>query len=176
MKIIKIILIAIVSIVALVLIVALFVSKEFHVEKEIVINKPVSAVFNYAKILKNQEQYNVWVMADPNMKTNLKGRDGNVGFVYAWDGNDEAGQGEQEITKIIDNERLETAIRFIRPFEGKAETYLVTESNGATQTKVVWGMKGKSVYPMNITNLFTDTMLGNDVNKSLTNLKIVLEK
>lgn len=176
MKVVKIILIGIVSVIALVLIAALFVSKEFHVEKEITINKPVSEVFGYAKLLKNQEQYNIWVMADPHMKKQFKGDDGTAGFVYTWDGNDQAGQGEQTITKVVDNERLETALHFIRPFEGNSETYLTTASSGAAQTKVVWGMKGKSVYPMNITNLFTDAMLGKDVYKSLENLKSILEK
>ena len=35
-------------------------------------------------------------MADPNMKKSYSDIDGTVGFIYAWDGNKEAGKGEQE--------------------------------------------------------------------------------
>ena len=37
-------------------------------------------------------------------------------------------------------------------------------------------MKGKSVYPMNFMNLFTESLLGGDLDESLSNLKDVLEK
>jgi hypothetical protein len=37
-------------------------------------------------------------------------------------------------------------------------------------------MSGRSKYPLNITNLFIDKMLGNDLDISLKNLKAILEK
>ena len=55
------------SIIALFLIIALLTKKEFRIEKQVVINKPKQEVFNYLKLLKNQEKYSVWVMKDPNI-------------------------------------------------------------------------------------------------------------
>jgi uncharacterized protein YpbB len=176
MKIIVRILAGIAVLIGLTLLVALFVKNNYDVHREVVINKSKAHVFRYIKHLENQKDYNVWLMADPNAKTEGMGVDGSEGFVYSWNGNDQIGQGEQQIKTILEGERFETEIHFIRPFQGIAQTYLLTEGVGAEQTKVTWGMKGESNYPMNITNLFTGQMLGKDMVKSLENLKSVLEK
>jgi uncharacterized protein YndB with AHSA1/START domain len=177
MKILKKILIVVVIIIAIPLIIALFVKKEYSIEREITINKPQKEVFNYVKYLKNQDYYSKWVMTDPEMKKDFRGTDGTEGFVYAWDSkNKNAGKGEQEITKITEGERLDIEVRFEKPFEGIATTPITTEALSENQTKVKWGMNGKSKYPMNFMNLFMDNMLGKDLEISLTNLKGILEK
>ena len=158
------------------LIVAVFVQNDYSIHRQIVINKPANKVFDFVRYLKNQEQYNKWVMADRNMKKEQKGIDGTVGFVYAWDGNDQAGKGEQQITNITANQIVESRIHFIRPFEGNARIVLITESVADNQTKVDWTMSGRSKYPMNLTNLFVDSILGSDMETSLISLKTILEK
>jgi len=102
MNILKIILTGIIVLIVLLLIAALFVKKEYSIEKEITINKPDTEVFSYIRYIKNQDYYNKWVMTDPTMKKQFRGTDGAVGFVYAWEGNDKAGKGEQEIREIRD--------------------------------------------------------------------------
>jgi len=176
MKILKIILFIIVIIVAVVLLTALFVKKEYSISKEITINKPKQAVFDYIKLLKNQDHYSKWVMQDPNIKKTFSGTDGSVGFVYAWDGNKDAGKGEQEITKITEAERIDTEVRFEKPFAGVAEIYMTTKSTTDNQTKLTWVFNGRNNYPMNFMNLFMDQFLGKDMQKSLLLLKANLEK
>lgn len=176
MNILKVIVLGIVGIIGLVLIAALFVKKEYSIERAITISKPNAEVFNYIKFIKNQDHYNKWVMMDPNMKKSFKGTDGTVGFVYAWDGNDKAGKGEQEITKIDEGNELDLEIRFIKPFEGIAHAQMTTKPAPEGQTRVTWSMAGESKYPMNITNLFIDSMLGKDLQASLVDLKNNLEK
>ena len=176
MNVIKIILFIIVAIIGLVLIVALFVKNDYTIEREVAINKPAAEVFDYIRYVKNQDHYNKWTMTDPNMKKEFKGSDGTVGFVYAWDGNDKAGKGEQEITKIDSGKELDLEIRFVKPFEGKAQAKMITKPISENQTVVYWSMAGRSKYPMNITNLFTGAMLGKDLEASLLNLKTILEK
>jgi hypothetical protein len=113
---------------------------------------------------------------DPNMKKEFRGTDGTVGFIYAWNGNKDAGKGEQEIKKIVEGERVEVEVRFEKPMEGIANAPVVTEAISENQTKVKWGMHGKSTYPMNFMNLFMDGMLGKDLETSLISLKGILEK
>ena len=72
-----------VGIIALFLIVALFVKKDYAVEREIIINKPKQVVFDYVKILKNQDAYSVWNMKDLAAKKTYTGTDGTVGFIAA---------------------------------------------------------------------------------------------
>jgi hypothetical protein len=116
-------------------------------------------------------------MTDPNMKKDLRGTDGKVGFVYAWDSQmRNAGKGEQEITKLREGKRVDIEVRFEKPFEGIAQTPISTEAVAANKTKVTWEMIGRNKYPMNIMNLFIDKMLGKDLEVSLVNLKTILEK
>jgi len=170
------ILIGIGSIIALLLIIALFVKNEYTIQRNIVINKKTDDVFNYIKFLKNQDHYSKWVMTDPSMKKSFHGADGTVGFVYAWDGNDKAGKGEQEIMNIQENEKLDIEIRFIRPFAGVAKTVMTTEPLPANQTKVNWCMSGSSPYPMNLMSLIMKGILEKDLAVSLEMLKTNLEK
>ncbi len=176
MKIFKRIIIVIVAFIALLLIIALFVKKEYSIEREIVINKPESEVFNYIKHIDNQDNYSKWNMADPNKKTEKLGTDGTVGYVYKWDGNDDVGAGEQEIIRITEGDRIDMALRFKRPMESTGNAYMSTEPASPTSTKVKWGMYGKSSYPFNLMNPMMDRILGKDLQTGLDNLKTVLEK
>src|SRR3546814_805998 len=109
---------------------------------------------------------------DPNAVTTASGTDGTVGFVYAWDGK-KIGKGEQEITNIVEGERMDTQLRFKEPFESEASCYLLTEAQGESQTVVKWGISGKSPYPFNLMSLFFD--MGNDFEEGLQGLKTILE-
>jgi Polyketide cyclase / dehydrase and lipid transport len=177
MKIVVVILISVVSLIALLLIIAFFIKKEYVIEREITINKSSGEVYSYIRFLRNQEHYSKWVMADPYMKKEFSGTDGTTGFVYAWDSeNKNVGKGEQEIVKLVEGERVDAEIRFIRPFEGIATTSMTTEAMSPDITRVVWGMQGASKYPMNIMDPFMDNLLGKDLQSSLNQLKNILEK
>ena len=179
MKILKKILIVIAIIIAIPLIIALFVEKDYAVELEITINKSKQEVFDYVKFLKNQDNFSKWSTMDPKMKKTYQGTDGTVGFVSAWESNDEnVGVGEQEIKKIAEGERIDFELRFIKPFEATEPAFMSTESVTENQTKVKWGFSGHMNYPMNIMMLFMDfeKMIGDDLQTGLSNLKTVLEK
>lgn len=168
---------AIVALVSLVLVLALFTKKGYTVERSIVINKPVNEVFDYVKRLKNQDYYNKWVMTDPNMTKTFTGTDGTVGFIYGWEGNRQAGQGEQEIKGITPNARVDMELRFVKPMPGIAQAYITTTAITESQTQVTWGMSSGMKYPMNImlTLLNLEKMLGKDLEISLRMLKEQIE-
>lgn len=179
MKILKWLLFVIAGIVILALAVALFVKKDYAVERHITINRPEPVVFDFIKHLKNQDQYSVWNNLDPAMKKTYTGTDGTVGFISAWESTyKNVGKGEQEITNIIENERVDMKLRFKEPFEAEDDAYMATEAAGANQTKVTWGFKGKMAYPMNLMLLFVDMeeMLAKDLQGGLDKLKVVLEQ
>jgi hypothetical protein len=179
MRILKNFLIALAVLIVIPLIVALFVKKDYAVEREITINKPKQEVFNYIKLLKNQDNYSKWATMDPNMKKSYRGTDGTVGFVSAWESKiDSVGVGEQEIKKIVEVERIDFELRFIKPFEATEPAFMTTEAVSESQTKVKWGFSGHMDYPMNLMMLFMDfeKMIGDDLQTGLNNLKTVLEK
>lgn len=157
--------------------------KEFKLEREITINKPKAEVFGHLKFLKNHEQWNAWSKKDPAMKKEFKGTDGTVGFISAWESNhEEVGTAEQEIKSIVEGQRLDTQIRFIKPFEGKFNSYVTTESVNDDQTKVVLGMSDTMQFPMTVISFIVNVCLGNqkkieqNMDESLRNLKTLLEK
>ena len=164
------------SIIALLLIIAIFLKKGYNTHSEILINAPRQKVFDYLKQIKNQDSFNKWVMMDPNMKREFKGTDGTVGFIYAWNGNKEAGEGEQEIKVIEEGKKIDTEVRFIRPMKAIAYANMLTESASGDQTKVIWSNRGDMKYPMNIMTSMVEKMLAKDMDISLSNLKNILEK
>jgi hypothetical protein len=167
------------GIIVLLLVIALFLKKEYHVSREIVINRPAQQVFEFIKFLKNQDNYSVWNQLDPAMKKTYSGTDGTVGFKYAWDStNKQAGKGEQSIKSIKEGEKIEMDLHFIKPFEGKALAYMTTTPVTTGQSNVKWGLDSKMNYPMNIMMLFMnmDKMLGKDLALGLENLKVIMEK
>jgi hypothetical protein len=178
MNILLIILAIVGGLIALILIIALFTENAYSVERGIVIDRAGDDVFQYIRHLKNQENYSKWVMKDPNKKTVSTGTDGKVGFIYAWDGNKDAGKGEQEIVSIVEGKRMDVEIRFQKPFVAVASVPFIVEAISPQQSRFRWSMNSKMNYPMNIMLLVMniDTMLGKDMESSLKTLKGILEK
>jgi hypothetical protein len=172
------IIIALAAIVVVLSVIALFLKKQYSIGRDVVINKHKKAVFDYLKLLKNQNKFSVWATKDPNMKTEFRGTDGNEGFVSAWESLDKSvGKGEQEILKVAEGERIDYEIRFIKPFASTSPAYITTTEVNDNQTKVHWEFTGKMKYPMNLMLLFMnmEKMVGNDLGNGLKNLKTILE-
>lgn len=169
------VLLSIVSIIALLLLIALFMKKEHYVKREIVINAPRQKVFDFLKLLKNQDKFNKWAKADPNRKWEYKGTDGTVGFIIAWNGDKNAGEGEKEIIKIIEGKRIETQIRFVKPMSMTADVIMETETVTDKQTKVSLINSGTMKYPMNLFIPMAEKKFPNDMDDSLATLKGLLE-
>jgi hypothetical protein len=92
------ILIVIAAVVVLLLIAALLTPKRYTVTVSETINQPQEKIFDYIRILKNQEQYSEWLKADPNLNPVITGTDGTTGAIQKWKSEDKnVGEGEQEI-------------------------------------------------------------------------------
>lgn len=177
MKILKRILLVVAALIALVLIVAAFAPKSCTIQRDAVINKPVSEVYDYARMNKNQNAYNAWYQMDPNTKTEFRGTDGEVGSVWAWE-SAQTGIGYQTIMGLTPNQKIDYEIIFIKPFEGTASNTVTFEAIDSNQTKLVNTFVSHSPYPMNIMGLFVDMdeMMGKEMQKSLNNMKAILEQ
>lgn len=157
---------------------AIFSPTEFKVEREITIDKPRSEIFAYAKMLRNQNEWGPWFKKEPTMRQEFRGTDGQAGFVSAWKGEtQEVGEGEQEIKRIVEDERIETELRFKQPFESKADAYMTLEPIREDQTKVKWGFAGSMPRPLNLFMYLVDMdkEVGKDFQDGLTNLKTIME-
>tara|TARA_R110002049_G_scaffold242128_5_gene415955 strand:+ start:5443 stop:5970 length:528 start_codon:yes stop_codon:yes gene_type:complete len=166
-----------IGLVVLVLCLAVVAPKNYDVFRTIEVSRSKSDVFEYIKFTKNQEIWSPWAKKDPDMARKYTGIDGEVGFVSYWNGNKEVGEGEQEITKVIENELVEGELRFLKPFRSTSNCYFKVYKVKENQTQVTWGFSGKNVFPMNIFILFMnmDKAVGKDFEEGLAELKKILE-
>lgn len=169
-------LLVILGIIVLVLILGLFMRKTYFVQRDTIINAPVQKVFDYLRYLKNHDNFNVYIGKDPDMKSEFKGADGTVGFIYSWSGNSKAGEGEKEITAIEEGKSINTELRFVRPFKLTGYSNYQTESISENQTKVTASNSSKLKYPINIMIPMVEKNLPKDLDKTLSILKAILEK
>lgn len=147
-----------------------------YVERSIDVTRKRSDVFDFLKLMQNQETFSVWNMKDPSKKTAFTGEDGTVGAVYSWDSRDKSvGAGSQEISKLVKGSEIHYALRFERPMKNVAEGKFVMQELAPDKTKVTWIFRGPTKFPMSLFKGIFQRMLGGDMAKSLENLKKKLE-
>jgi hypothetical protein len=175
MKILKVIGLGIVGLIVLLLLVALIIPNDYTVSVSTTIKKPKQVVFDYVKLIKNQENYSIWVMQDPNVNMDYKGTDGTVGFKASWDSKDDnVGAGSQQIT-TVSKERIDVDLHFVRPMKGEAKAGTLLDSISSNETKVTSEFYGHSNYPMNLMNFVGEKFIIDAQTQNLANLKKILE-
>jgi len=177
MKVLRISLIVLGILVAIVAVLAFLAPKDMNLERSIVINAPREVVYQHVKTLTAQNVWSPWTQLDSTMTAEYRGTDGEVGAVYAWQGNSEVGKGEQEITSVTPNERVEQVIRFEEPFASTAAVFIALTDTTDNSTKVSWGFKSKMQIPFNAMGLFFNMTeaIGQDYDKGLNSLKTLVE-
>jgi uncharacterized protein YndB with AHSA1/START domain len=164
----------------IVLIIALFTRKGIQTMVAIDINKPQQQVFDYLVLMKNQENYNAWLMIDPKMKKDYTGTDGEQGFLLAWESkNKKDGKASQRIVAINAPEKIEIELIFESPVPSTAHYRFELTAINDTQTRVNWIYEGNPTpyYFLRVSHLLL--MLKKQATKymqaSLNNLKNILE-
>lgn len=170
------ILLIIVALIGLLLIIALFMKRNHYVNCSITINAPTLKVYNFLKLLENQEAFNKHAQAGTDRIKTFTGVDGTVGFIYAWSGSKEAGKGEKEILALEEGKRIETEIRFVKPMVVSSRMVMETEVVNNQQTVVRWSNAGRLNYPLNLLIPVMQKSVAKDMRESLIKLKELLER
>lgn len=158
---------------AILTILSFIAPKSYHVYRSVELEHTKEKVWEQLKFLRKQQEWSPWARKDPNMDQKFTGIDGEVGTVSYWNGNKEVGEGEQEITKIVDGKRIEQDLRFLKPFKSESDCYVELEELDNNRSKVTWGFTGTNKFPICIMMLFMsmDKMVGKDFEQGLQNLK-----
>jgi hypothetical protein len=170
------ILLVVVGIIALVLIIGIFMKRDHYVKREITINASQQKVYDFLKMLKNQDKFNKWAKEDPSRNWEYKGTDGTVGFTISWNGNRKVGEGAKEIMNLIEGKKIETQIRFVKPMKMTADVVFELLNISENQTKVSMINSGTMNYPMNIFIPLAEKNFPKDMDESLNTLKKILEE
>jgi hypothetical protein len=161
--------------VALLFIAAIFMRRNHYEECNIVIEASNTKVFDFVKLVANQEAFNKHAQAGTDRQKTITGTDGTVGFIYAWNGSKEAGQGEKEIIAIEEGRRIETEIRFVKPMVVSSRMVMETQALPDGNTQVTWSNAGDLKYPLNLLIPFMEKSVTKDMQGSLVMLKELLE-
>lgn len=173
MKILKIVLYIVGGLLALWMLLGLFAKKDYHIERVAEIDAPREIVHEQVSFFKNFINWSPWHVYDPNMKTEIRGTDGQPGAVYAWSGNDKVGTGTQTL-KSVKPDRVDFEIDFGWT---PSPAYFILEEKGK-KTQITWAMDMRVAFPWNAFAMLTDVnaFVGKDFDNGLLNIKKVCEQ
>ncbi|MDR2204612.1 MAG: SRPBCC family protein [Flavobacteriaceae bacterium] len=153
----------------------LFFDSRYHSEKSIIINAPKEKVWQNVNSMKAINSWSPWMEMDPNMNVEYKGTSGEIGDYFHWKGNEDAGEGEEEITEIVPNEKISTKIHFMAPMNDNATSGIHLKSEG-NSTKVTWSMDFELETLMKPMKPYMNMMMNKSFEKGLNTLKTMSEK
>ncbi len=166
--------IIILVIIALFLIIPLFLPSNFHIERSIIIDKPVHHVFNTAVDMNKRVKWDPWIETDPEAEINVHITPEVIGSGYTWKG-EIIGEGIIAIKEFIPNELIKSKIEFISPQSMESDViWNFKEAN--KNTNITWAFEGSLSYPIEKwSGLFMDKFMGPQFEKGLSNFKKLVE-
>ncbi len=175
MKVLKYILLGLLSLAVLLGLLSFALPGGYKVERSIAINAPMEAVYPLVYDPKAWARWGVWNRRDPAMKMTYSGAPAGVGARWSWQSASEGG-GRMEITAADFNKHVAYTIAF-DDFDGVFSGRLEFAPVGKG-VRVNWIAEG-DVGPNPLMRYFAlvmDRMLGPDFEGSLTNLKQLAEQ
>lgn len=148
----------------------------FRVQRVVLIDAPPDKVFPLIDDLKAWSAWSPYEKKDPAMKRTFGAVTAGKGATYAWEGNDEVGQGSLEIVESSPR-KIVIKLDFLKPFEAHNMGEFVMNAKG-DGTSVTWAVYGPSPYISKVIGTFMnlDDMIGRDFEKGLADLKAAAEK
>lgn len=134
------------------------------------------AIYRHVVDLTRMQAWSPWDEMDPAMEKTYSGAESGVGARYDWKGNRKVGEGSLEITDAKENERVQMALEFLKPFKASNTTTFTLEPRGEATT-VTWSMSGRKTLLTRIMGIFKsmDAMVGPDFERGLAKLKSIVE-
>ena len=156
-------------------VIGLLLPSSTAVERSIVIEAPAGEVFPHLNGMRAFHAWSPWSAIDPETVYEFSGPEQGVGSRMNWfSGNQQVGQGSQEITLSVPDREVETRLEFGDQGNGTATFLLEPEGNG---TRVRWQFStefGWDLFSRYI-GLMLDSMVGVQYDKGLQDLKARIE-
>ncbi|HUS86749.1 MAG TPA: GyrI-like domain-containing protein [Bacteroidales bacterium] len=173
MKVLKWILIAVLSLIVLVVVVGLVLPKEFKASSGTEINLPASHAFYAVATFSDRQSWDPWIELDPESEVSITTEPGYIGSTYSWNG-ETIGSGRMEVDTTVFGKLIISSIWFSRSAKPAKIMWTFNEKDGIT--KVTWTMEIVTANPfMKVMNAFMKKSLIESLDKGLANLKKHLE-
>jgi len=144
----------------------------YHVERSIVIEKPIKEVRDSLKNYKEWARWSPWLIMEPDATVTYSDRQGQVGATHGWSGV-LVGAGGMELMEVHDD-ALKMQINFVKPFKSQADIGFKLEEQGDT-THVTWYMDGYLPFFMFWMTTKMKTYIAMDYERGLLMLKEYME-
>lgn len=150
---------------------------DLRVERTATIAAPATDVFAQVNDLHKWDAWSPWAKIDPNAKVGFEGPGAGKGAVFTWSGNDEIGEGRMTVAESRPNELVDLNVAITKPFENTSNSRFDFKPEG-NQTVVTWSMGGHQTFLMKAMCIVFNgkKMIGDEMEKGLSNLKTVAEK
>jgi hypothetical protein len=150
---------------------------ELLIQRQATIAAPPAAVFEQVNDLHKWDAWSPWAKMDPNAKIGFEGPAAGKDAAFTWSGNDQIGEGRMTIVDSRPTELVDINVAMTKPFENTSSSKFELKPE-ANQTLVTWSMGGKQNFLMKAMCIVFNgkKMLGDEMEKGLSNLKTVAEK
>jgi hypothetical protein len=165
---------ALIGLLLALLVIAFILPGKYHIEKSVIIKRPVAFVMNRVADLNYYSSWNPWQQSDPDAKAEISGVPATKGHKYKWEGR-KTGMGSLTL-RDIDEKHVHFYLEFIKPWRSNANDNWLFEEWGSGETKVTWQNDGNLPYPV---GRLMGAMINKGLNKQfvqgLSNLKTMAE-
>ncbi|HEV3009571.1 MAG TPA: SRPBCC family protein [Burkholderiales bacterium] len=167
---------AVAAVVVIFLVVVALQPSDFRVERSATMRAPAPAAFAQVNDLHNWRAWSPWEKIDPALKRSYEGPQAGTGATYAWQGNNDVGEGRMTITESRPGELVRMRLEFFKPFAATNTTEFTFKPSGDT-TAVTWTMTGQNNFLSKAICLFVnmDSMVGGMFEQGLAQMKTVVE-
>ena len=148
--------------------------KEYHVRKDIVVNKTIEETFNYVLDFSNWQKWSPWLIMERDAEVIIDGTGTNSS--YRWKGK-LVGEGEMLHERIITNKQIDQKINFKKPFRSSSKVYwkFTLDQDNTNQTVVTWGMLSSMPFLLRFLTPMMKIYIGMDYKRGLQMLKDHIE-
>lgn len=147
----------------------------FRIERSTAIDAAPANILSLINDFREWRKWSPWEKLDPNLKRTYSGAERGAGAVYAWQGNNKAGEGRMEILETTP-ERVTIKLDFLKPFKASNTAEFTLAPSGAG-TGLNWAMYGSQPFLVKLMSIFFDMekMVGPDFERGLADIKSVAE-
>lgn len=149
----------------------------FQVQRTVRIEASAEKIFPLINDMREWTKWSPFEKVDPSMQRTYSGAESGKGAIYAWNGNNDIGEGRCEILETKEPSHIRLTLDFIRPFEAHNIVDFTLKPAGEG-TEVTWAMHGPNPYFSKVMQVFCDMdkMCGSQFEEGLDALKKLTEK
>ena len=147
------------------------------IQRQATIAAPPAVVFEQVNDLHKWDAWSPWAKMDPQAKIGFEGPGSGKDAAFTWSGNDKIGEGRMTIVDSRPADLVDVKVDFTKPFENTSNSKFEFKPE-ANQTLVTWSTGGQQNFLEKAMCIVFNgkKMLGDEMEKGLSNLKTVAEK